>query len=107
MKIKIIDLLNKIANEGKTPKHIKCNNLNLYWNDENYTYDIREDKLYVPFYIFDYSELNDEIEIIEESKKIEKMECSVESWFSPSQADIEIINKINELIDEINNLREK
>ena len=48
-----------------------------------------------------------EEEIIEEPKKIEKMECSVESWFTPSQVDIEIIKKINELIDEINNLKEK
>lgn len=48
----------------------------------------------------------DEVEIIEEPKKIEKMKCSVAGWFSQSQADTEIIKKINELIDEIKNLKE-
>lgn len=113
MKIKIIDLLIKIANGGKVPKHIKCNNLNLYWNDENYTYDIREDKIYAPFYIFDYSELNDEVEIIEEPKKIEKITVREKTLGFPNgewtarNMDKAFAIKINELIDEINNLKEK
>ena len=112
MKIKVIELLNKIANGGKVPKHIKCNNLNLYWNDENYTYDIREDKIYAPFYTFDYSELTDEIEIIEEPNKIEKLNDKL-GLFGDGNTQ-KIINElnytrtiINELIDEINNLKEK
>lgn len=117
MKIKIIDLLVKIANNEEVPKHIKCNNLNLYWNDENYTYDIREDKLYAPFNIFDYSELNNEAEIIEEPKKIEKIKSNgdefysdyLDAWISKNKTDAYcefLMNKINELIDEINNLKE-
>lgn len=73
MKIKVIDLLNKIA-DGEKPPHIKCSGLNLYWNDENSTYDVKEDYVYAPFYIFDYSELNDYVEIIEKDKKIERIE---------------------------------
>ena len=105
MKIKVIDLLNKIANGGKVPKHIKCNNLNLYWNDENYTYDIREDKIYAPFYIFDYSELNDEVEIIEEPKKIEKIDFGTLN--TQKEKNRAMKDTINKLIDEINNLKEK
>ncbi len=104
--MKIIDLLNKIANGEEVPKKIK-------WQGQIYEYSNFERFYYqngFSMYRDFYTEgncLNDEIEIIEEPKKIEKMECSVESWFSPSQADIEIIKKINELIDEINNLKEK
>lgn len=117
MKIKIIDLLVKIANNEEVPKHIKCNNLNLYWNDENYTYDIREDKLYAPFNIFDYSELNNEAEIIEEPKKIEKIEMYQDEeghyflnkqyrkvYVNCDEMDF-MVDKFNELIDEINNLK--
>lgn len=119
MKVKVIDLLNKIANGEKIPKHIKCSNLNLYWNDKNYTYDIREKgTLYAPFYIFDYSELNDEIEIIEEPKKIEKISWNEKESLSGNLTAIkkqEILarrteklkSSLNKLIDEINNLKEK
>ena len=114
MKIKIIDLLNKIADGEEAPLEIKCYN-------RKYRYDSLSDdyeqiggfsSLFKDLLIpngFDNlpKRLNEEVEIIEEPKKIEKMECSVESWFTPSQADIEIIKKINELIDEINNLKEK
>lgn len=114
MKIKIIDLLNKIAYGEEVPLEIKCYN-------KKYRYDSLSDdyeqiggfsSLFKDLLILNGFNnlpkcLNDEVEIIEEPKKIEKMECSVESWFTPSQADIEIIKKINELIDEINNLKEK
>lgn len=113
MKITIYELLG-LVKDGKAPKHIKCNNLNLYWNDENYTYDIREDKLYVPFYMFDYSELNDEVEIIEEPKKIGKIaRCDdvkmthYDELYKPTENEEILRIKINELIDEINNLKKK
>lgn len=113
MKIKIIDLLNKIARGEEVPLEIKCYN-------KKYRYDSLSDdyeqiggfsSLFKDLLILNGFNnlpkcLNEEVEIIEEPKKIEKMECSVESWFTPSQADIEIIKKINELIDEINNLKE-
>ena len=108
MKIKVIDLLNKIANGEKAPKKIKINNViyeyrGCMYCTEKANYQDIEDYL---FGKWNFNILNKEVEILDEQKKIEKMECSIESWFSPSQADIEIIKKINELIDEINNLKE-
>ena len=109
MKIKVIDLLNKIANDEKAPKKIKINNViyeyrGCMYCTEKANYQDIEDYL---FGKWNFNILNKEVEILDEQKKIEKMECSIESWFSPSQADIEIIKKINELIDEINNLKGK
>lgn len=103
--MKVIDLLVKIANGEKAPEHIKCSNLNLYWNSENNTYDIREEgTLDAPFYMFDYSELNDEIEIIEEPKKIEH--CLKSDRFLRDEDEIEHFRtKIDELIDEVNRLK--
>lgn len=109
MKIKVIDLLNKIANGEKAPKKIKINNViyeyrGCMYCTEKANYQDIEDYL---FGKWNFNILNKDVEILDEQKKIEKMECSIESWFSPSQADIEIIKKINELIDEINNLKEE
>lgn len=101
MKIKVIDMLVKMANDKNYKPTFKYKNT-------IYQYDFKT-KYYMPSFMGLYKIymiLNDEVEVIEEQKKIEKMECSIESWFSPSQADIEIIKKINELIDEINNLKE-
>lgn len=102
MKIKVIDMLVKMANDKNYKPTFK-------FERNTYKYN-KETKYYEPSFMGlwkIYMILNDEVEIIEEPKKIEKMECSVESWFNPSQAGIEIIKKINELIDEINNLKEK
>jgi len=111
LKIKVIDLLNKIADGEKPPIHIKCSGLNLYWNDEHSTYDVKKKCLYVRFYRFDYSELNNEVEIIEEDKKIEKLNDKIGHFGSNNTK--KIINElnytrttINQLIDEINKLKE-
>lgn len=93
MKITMYELLG-LVKDGKAPKKIKYNNIELEYEKqyEDYNY-------YYCKGLFEYKFetsiqfLNDEVEIIEEPKKIEKMECSVESWFGPSQADIEIIKK--------------
>ena len=101
MKIKVIDMLVKMGKDKNYKPTFKYKNT-------IYQYDFKT-KYYMPSFMGLYKIymiLNDEVEIIEETKKIEKMECSIESWFSPSQADIEIIKKINELVDEINNLKE-
>ena len=69
MKIKVIDLLVKMANNEKIPKKIKFNG-NIYeykWsniNDDKY-------RLWEDLYLD--RDLNEEIEIIEEPKKIEKI----------------------------------
>lgn len=97
-KLRVIDLLNKIANGEEIPKKIKYN---------NETFTIREEK-------DDYAnqnhwftdrvcllDLNKEVEIIEEDKKIEKItdEAFLSSLFGQMLG-----NKINEIIDKLNSM---
>lgn len=102
--MKVIDLLNKIAN-GEAPKNIK------YDNKEYYLYN---DKVYITtdksrfFDRIQFGELDNEVEIIEEDKKIEKMiplnnvsgasdlvALSTMQW----ENNLKIERKINEIID--------
>ena len=113
MKITIYELLG-LVKDGKAPKKILLNGIAFEYQGDDYLYKDEDKKehwlfstSYTDKYIWLENFLKAEVEIIKEPKKIEKMECSIESWFSPSQADIEIIKKINELIDEINNLKGK
>ena len=121
MKIKIIDLLTKIANGEEVPKKIKWENiiyayseydkdyLEYHFSNEEYKglFDMR-DNILTQF-------LNDEVEIIEEPKKIEKwgegaleeMEKCTDYTLEDLQKYIRILAETqNELIDEINNLKE-
>ena len=111
MKIKIIDLLNKIANDEEVPKTIR-------WYDEFYN---DYDEISNDYKVFVYEklknnvwDLNDELEIIEEKKKIEKIaRCDdvkmthYGELYKPTENEEILRIKINELIDEINNLKEK
>lgn len=119
MKIKIIDLLVKIANREEVPKKIKWENI-IYAYSE---YD--KDYLEYPFSneeykgLFDMRDniltqfLNDEVEIIEEDKKIEKLDIKQEkniknNWkwkcngYNISTPQKIMADKLNELIDYIN-----
>ena len=114
MKIKIIDLLNKIANNEELPKKIK-------WQGQIYEYS-NFDRFYYQnswsMYRDFYKEgncLNDEVEILEETKKIEKWgEGALEEMEKCTNYTLEDLQKYirilaetqNELIDEINNLKE-
>ena len=105
MKIKIIDLLNKIANNEEVPKKIK-------WLEQIYEYS-DNDKFYYQngysMYRDFYTEgncLNEDVEIIEEPKKIEKCK-NYEDFLAIDDYIEHLKNKIDELIDEINNLKEK
>lgn len=75
--MKIIDLLNKIANGEEVPKIIKLND-NIYdYEPENKDYYDRRNLSYR--YLFDQwfhisKVLNDEVEILDEPKKIEKLD---------------------------------
>lgn len=123
--MKIIDLLNKIANGEEVPKKIKWENI-IYAYSE---YD--KDYLEYPFSDEEYKGLfnmrnniltqflNDEVEIIEEPKKIEypilyKTAPSettgdqMPNWRNLIDCNFEYLNKtIYQLIDEINKLKEK
>ena len=118
--MKIIDLLNKIANGEEVPKKIKWENI-IYAYSE---YD--KDYLEYPFSdeeyrgLFDMRDsiltqfLNDEVEIIEEPKKIEKIaRCDDVKMthngelYKPTENEEILRIKVNELIDEVNKLKEE
>ena len=96
--MKVIDLLNKIANEEDIPSPIYYNNL--YYDFEDGDYFNKETKNW----LFNDSDintiLNDEVKEEKEDKKIEKI------WFSLYEMErvneevlSKIENKINEIID--------
>ena len=104
--MKVIDLLNKIANGEESDIITEFEFNKSIWNFF---------KLQDSEYCVDKWLLNQEIvitkhkEIIEEPKKIEKIEmCTggIMSFDSVENITTELKNKINELIDEINNLKE-
>lgn len=119
MKIKIIDLLNKIVNDEESI------NVETKYDCDDW---VKDDFLLSLYNEFGHRNnygivefLNDYVEIIEDSKKIEKLEPVRGSDLSDltdkdmvlkNNALIELCktlnnmnNKINELIDEINNLK--
>ena len=100
--MKIIDLLNKIANGEELPKKIYCFNREFYLKENIYF----EDTFTLMHYIQE-EDLNDEVEIIEEKKKIpKKLEIYkiTDETISGLRKSINILNedivsKINEIID--------
>ena len=112
MKIKIIDLLNKIANNEEVPKKIKYKD-NVYYLGKNmvdlHTYQTEGSNNTRKLSLIinnEYLNLNDYVEIIEEPKKIEKCK-NYEDFLAIDDYIEHLKNKIDELIDEINNLKDK
>lgn len=133
--IKIIDLLNKIANKEELPKKIKVLSNNKNFNYEKALDDYigeNDDGLFNECILETTSlekYLNEEVEIIEEEKEIKKLDVAIlgqcDNWLrcptnEVTKQDIElnpyIINnirentlyfqrKINELIDAVNELK--
>jgi hypothetical protein len=73
--MKIIDLLNKIANGEEVPKKFRIKgscfkDLYFEYNEEYNCYDLIGEKFKDGCYVFGYSELNDEVEIITDEKKL-------------------------------------
>ena len=108
MKIKIIDLLVKMGKDKNYKPTFKYKNA-------IYQYDFTT-KYYMPSFMGLYKIymiLNDYVEIIEEPKKIEKITVREKTLGFPNgewtarNMDKAFAIKINELIDEINNLKEK
>ena len=118
MKIKIIDLLNKIANNEEVPKKIKYKN-NVYYLGKNmvdlHTYQTEGSNTTRKLSLIidnEYLNLNDTIEIIEEPKKIEKIaRCDYIKMthygdlYKPTENQEILRIKINELIDAVNELK--
>ena len=122
MKITMYELYGKIYDK-KPPKHIKVYDEDWYWNDYD-GYVTKESLNTTPdaqIYLMDryrtFMNLDKEVEIIKEPKKIEKIKSNgdefysdyIDIWISKNKTDAYcefLMNKINELIDEINNLKE-
>ena len=124
--MKVIDLLNKLYNNEEVPKRIKLGvcYLTLNENKDNYIYD-NSDEYYGDELIHWY-DLGMKVEIIEEDKKIEKLENEKQFYSYRKYADIindidkilyilkglnlteekidNLNNKINEIIDKLNEM---
>ncbi|MBR4003577.1 MAG: hypothetical protein IKI95_05955 [Clostridia bacterium] len=95
--MKIIDLLNKIANGEELPKKMKIKQWQYNAENENLEYELF-DRLFE-----EDVELNDEVEIIEKKKIPEKLGlCAYEDGgisYSWSISEASLKTKINEIID--------
>ena len=101
--MKVIDLLNKIANGEEVPKKIYCFNREFYLKGNTYFGDT-----FTLMHYIQEEDLNDEVEIIEEPQehKIpEKLQGSCDMTTSEICRMNNIEVKINEILDylEINN----
>lgn len=109
--MKIIDLLNAIANGKDVPKKIKYRDKIWKYNSKFQDY-MNENDVYLFVNIFEIEierALNHEVEIIEEDKKIEyeqieELTCN-EYDFEKKTINLLIKNQMK-LIDEINKLKE-
>lgn len=105
--IRIIDLLNKIANGEKVPQEIKINSRIFNFCDTCKTY---EDE-YGRDLAIKWNELNQEVEILEDNtEEIEQCDFDISKVFQDldivqvSQFTAGIVDKLNEIIDEVNEL---
>ena len=101
--MKVIELLNRIANKEELPKKIRFNNIewNRVYGKKNVCYiDEYDNDFFLHFFRnnLDFT-LNDEIEIIEKPKNIKKLD---ENNTNVLTNIIENRKKINEIIDYIN-----
>ena len=120
MKITFYELLG-LVKDGRAPKKIKFGNIELEYDEK-----CEDFYSYYGQGLFGYkfgnckNFLNDGVEILEETKKIEKLNTNIinanrydydknkKMTISNITADfLSISNVVNELIDEINNLKEK
>lgn len=116
--MKIIDLLNKIANGEEVPETIKfgCKEYVYKKDEEDFLsyFDVYNNCIFEN-YTLDDAMLNKEIEIIEEDKKIEKIKSlnnvgscqDLIEFQDKQQLNNHILkDKINEIIEETNKLKD-
>ena len=115
-KIKLIELLNKIVNGEDLPKKIKIQEYVFELSKDYEHYYYNEDVEITHLINHNFSNLNDEVEILEDNtEEIEELECEeskmycdtqlIESTKTAKQEDI--IDKINELVKAVNKLRKE
>lgn len=108
--MKIIDLLNKIANKEEVPKKIKVLFNVFVYDEDNYNYkniDETLDNLFRHLGHYKGIALNNEIEIIEDTPKEDKKIAKIGKLNQVSNNkqhlnNYILRNKINEIIDKIN-----
>ena len=117
--MKVIDLLNKIANGEEVPKEIRLGDKIdiFYYQDYVKSYKTYDNEYLMCDYLCNTDRLNEEVEIIEEDKKIRKIytfpglddvDYAYEDGNRPNNVKINnkmeefLIDKINEIIDYIN-----
>lgn len=121
--MKIIDLLVKISQGERMPKKIKYEGYVQEYDKvakDYYRNDIDEEYIYLFQDLFKKETsffINNEVEIIEENKKIEKIKILIDDInteyvandkgekLSYSKSDLMFADRINELIDEVNKLK--
>ena len=107
IKIKVIDLLNKIANGEEVPKRIRidhwCYEFEWVEHDENY-YDKHHEIDLMSCLSMSEEELNYEVKLLKEDKKIEKLNMGL---FNKNDVSYTFGNKINEIIDQLNEMNDK
>lgn len=106
-KIRIIDLLNKIANNEKVPKRVRY--INLIWEYDDEIKDYIHDDLYLFYKINGIGLTENYVEIIEEEKKIPD-EININLAYIDKEYLLEkedVDRKINEIINRHNILVDK
>ena len=112
--MKVIDLLNKIANGEEVPKKIHYNCVPLYWCEPCKIYETMTDGELCGKDLYTLLDnLNDEIEILEE-EKIKKVDFDI-SNFNFKEFELNILRNnvidntraINEIINIINEMENK
>ena len=96
--MKIIDLLNKIANNDDIPKEIVYDDIHFYLTAYG-EYLTSDGKSFFDEIYYDFSNLNYKVEIIEEDKKIKKLNLE---YIQNNDISKYFGNKINEIIDVLN-----
>ena len=106
-KIKVIELLNKIANGEDLPKRIKIQDYVFELSKDYEHYYYNEDVEITHLINHNFSNLNDEVEILEDNtEEIEELK-PVEDGLAYRYEWSEVPKKINELVKAVNKLRKE
>ncbi len=103
--MKVIDLLNKIANGEEVPNEIKKDGM-IYIYQEGIDYINKEtSKWLMNDYYITEENLNEKVEIIEEDKEIKKIDFKTAE--TQKEKNRVMKDKINELVREVNKLKKE
>lgn len=99
--MKVIEMLDRISN-GERPKKIKYDNKIYNWSITTGNYILEDDRnVAINWDFVSMFDLRNEVEIIGEDKKIEKL-VGIDKGVYIDYNMCDIVGKINEIIDKIN-----